>query len=68
MSVAEISNGGELEEAMGKQSLFDKFVHAIKRQPLGAVGAVIVFVLVVLSVFASRVTGFDPVENNFEDM
>lgn len=68
MSVAEISSGGELKEAMGKQSLLDKLVHSIKRQPLGAVGALIVFILVFLSVFASVITGFDPIENNFEDM
>ncbi len=68
MSVAEIGGGAELQEALGKQSLIDKLIHLTKRQPLGAVGAVIVFALVILTVFASVITSIDPVANNFEDM
>ncbi len=68
MSVAEIGGGAELQEALGKQSYLDKLIHLTKRQPLGAVGGVIVFALVILTVFASVITSIDPVANNFEDM
>jgi len=68
MSVAEIGGDVELNEALGKQSLLGKSFHMIRRQPLGTVGAVIVSSLVILTVFASVITGIDPTENNFEHM
>ena len=68
MSVAEIGTGLALEEALGKQSRLHSTLHMIRRQPLGAVGAVILIILLLLSAFAPWITFFDPTDNNFDDM
>ncbi|MDD9902527.1 MAG: ABC transporter permease [Rhodospirillaceae bacterium] len=68
MSTIEISSNVESLDATDGRSAIEKLWHLMQRQPLGAVGAIIVFTLIVLSILAPWVTPYDPVENRFTDM
>ena len=68
MSVAEAGTGTAVQSGAVRQSNLGKFAHLIRRQPLGAIGAVVVLTLILLSILAPWITTFDPIENNFEHM
>ena len=53
---------------MDRRTTVEKILHLVRRQPLGAVGAVIVLTLIVMALLAPWITPFDPVENRFTDM
>ena len=66
MSAADISDGVELE--IGRQTAWARFKDMVRKQPLGAAGALIVVTMIVLAVFADTITAFDPTDNKFPDM
>ena len=58
----------QLEEPEIKLPWYKTQLTNARNHPLGAFGALIVVVMVLMSVFAEVVTTFDPVLNNFEVM
>jgi peptide/nickel transport system permease protein len=66
MSAAEIIDDAEFN--LGRKSAWAKFRELVRKQPLGAVGAVIVLTMVLLAIFVETITVYDPTHNNFEDM
>jgi peptide/nickel transport system permease protein len=68
MSTVEFSPDLAAREAQSGGSTFGKLAALARRQPLGAVGVVIVISLVLLTVFAGVITVYDPVENRFTAM
>jgi peptide/nickel transport system permease protein len=66
MSAVEISN--DEGDILGRESVWTKVRDLVRKQPLGAVGALIVVIMVLLAVFVETITVYDPTENNFEDM
>ena len=56
------------ELAEDRRSLPTKLWDLCKRQPLGAAGALLVFVMIFLAVFANYITPYDPEAASFEHM
>ena len=51
-----------------KKSLLTRLWTLCKRQPLGATGALVVIVMILMAIFAEQLTPYDPVANDFEHM
>lgn len=68
MSTVEFTPGLASQKGAHQLSVLQKLAAMARRQPLGAVGVVIVLTLILLAVFAGVVTAYDPVENHFTKM
>ncbi|NKB57174.1 MAG: ABC transporter permease subunit [Alphaproteobacteria bacterium] len=68
MSAAEVTDGLSLKQAIDTRSPIQKLAGLARRQPLGAVGAVLVLGMIILAVMADVISPFDPTDNNFQDM
>jgi peptide/nickel transport system permease protein len=68
MSVAELPVATDLDELRSQKSFARKSMDLIRKQPLGAAGGLVVIAMIVMAVFATVLTGFDPEENDFEAM
>lgn len=66
MATPEITVTDEFE--IPKRSLGSRAWNLCRRQPLGAAGALVVVVMVVMAVFAPWLSPYDPEANSFEDM
>ena len=67
MAVAELDDRVELGDVI-KRTGWQKFIDLVRHQPLGAVGGVILMVILGVSIFAEIVTVYDPEEINFKHM
>jgi len=68
MTAADIGVGAELDELRSRKTALGTLCDLIRKQPLGAFGAAVVLLMVVMAVFAPFLTNYDPVENNFAHM
>ena len=62
------SDVAAVESLPERQPLGKRLLHTIRRQPLGAAGALIVLLMVVMSIFAEWLTRYHPEANMFEHM
>ena len=58
----------ELDELTDNRSFWEKTKTLSKKNPLGAFGLIVVFVMVFMAVFADVITVHDPVDISFEYM
>ena len=58
----------DFDQLVEKRPLGERFVGLIRRQPLGATGAVTIIFLVLCAVFADFISFYDPEEANFDHM
>ncbi len=63
---SEIGVAGQFEELTEQKNPFWTFFHLIRRQPLGAAGAIIVLVMVVVAALADIIAPYDPVINAYD--
>lgn len=66
--VSESMVEGEIEDLSGDKTWGEVTMAMIRKYPLGAFGAVIVVVMIVLAVFANILSPYDPEANSFEHM
>jgi peptide/nickel transport system permease protein len=59
---------GTIEALPQRPPIGTRLLQVVRRQPLGAAGALIVLLMVVLAVFAGGLTRYDPEANMFEHM
>jgi peptide/nickel transport system permease protein len=57
-----------LEDLRERQTLAHTTLDLIRRQPLGAAGAIVVFGMIILAVFAEYISPYDPEANDFAAM
>ena len=67
-TIAEIKAEAEFDEPVEKNPWPQVLAKLIRKQPLGAAGAVIVVVMILMAAFADFITFYDPELNKFEDM
>ncbi len=58
----------QLEELRDRQGVFKSSLTLLRKQPLGAAGALIVIVKILMAMFAPYITAYDPEQNSFEYM
>ncbi len=68
MTVYEAKVEADVEELAERAPLPTVVAGLIRRQPLGAVGALVVLIMIFLAVFADLIAPYDPEANSFEDM
>ncbi len=68
MTVSEVQLEAAVEEPTERAPLPTVLLRLIRRQPLGAVGALVVLIMIFLAVFADLIAPYDPEANSFEDM
>lgn len=68
MATVEAGVGSELEQLRSQKTVFEKTVDTIKKQPLGAIGFLVVILMIVMAIFAEFLTKYDPVANDFAAM
>ena len=66
--VSEVPLESEIEELADKGAWYAVATDLIRNQPLGAAGAVVVFVMIFTAIFADIITPYDPELNAFEFM
>ena len=65
---SEIQVEAEFEEYAEKAPLTTVVLDLMRRKPLGAAGALIVIVMILMAVFANLLTSYDPTANSFAEM
>ena len=68
MAVSEVQVEAAVEGFAERAPLATVVLGLIRRQPLGAAGALIVIIMILMAAFAEFVAPYDPIANNFEDM
>ncbi len=68
MSIAELQVEADIETFADKDPWYRVAIELTRRQPLGAAGALIVVVMVLMAVFADFIAPYDPVMTAFEKM
>lgn len=68
MATLDVDSASDLNELRSKKTLVQKSQDMIRKQPLGAVGAVVVLTMVLAAVFADYIVPYDPELNDFEVM
>jgi peptide/nickel transport system permease protein len=68
MAVSEVQVEAAVEAFAERAPLATVVLGLIRRQPLGAAGALIVIIMILMAAFAEFVAPYDPIVNNFEDM
>jgi len=58
----------QLEDLRDRQGVFKSSLTLLRKQPLGAAGALIVIVMILMAIFAPYITAYDPEQNSFEYM
>jgi peptide/nickel transport system permease protein len=56
------------EEVVDRRPILTRIGSAAKRQPLGAAGLMVVFIMIFAAIFAEQIAPYDPEENDFEAM
>jgi|TARA_B100000315_G_scaffold258220_1_gene309576 peptide/nickel transport system permease protein len=65
---SEVQVEAEFEEYAEKAPLTTVVLELMRRKPLGAAGALIVIVMILMAVFANLLTSYDPTANSFAEM
>jgi peptide/nickel transport system permease protein len=68
MATLDVDSASELNELRSRKTWVQKSQDMIRKQPLGAVGAVVVLTMVLAAVFADYIVPYDPELNDFEVM
>ena len=68
MAVSEVQVEIAVEEIAERTSLPSAVLGLIRRQPLGAAGAFIVIIMILMATLANFIAPFDPIGNNFAKM
>lgn len=68
MATLDVDSASELDELRSRKTLVQKSLDLIRKQPLGAVGAVVVLTMILAAVFADYIVPYDPELNDFEVM
>ena len=64
MSIAEVQVAAEIETFAYKDHLYSVALYQIKGYPLGAAGAFIVLIMILMALFAELIAPFDPELNS----
>ena len=67
-TTTQVAVESQLEELRDRPGLIARTIELIRKQPVGAFGALIVVVMILMAVFAQVLTNFDPEANAFEHM
>ncbi len=67
-TVEETQVHAEVEELFDQRSWWERAKEMARKNPLGAFGAAVVLLMIILAVFAQQLTFFDPESNSFETM
>ncbi|MGD9827974.1 MAG: ABC transporter permease, partial [Hyphomicrobiaceae bacterium] len=67
-TTSEVAVAADIEELTAKRSFWQSLMRTARKQPVGAVGAVLVLLMVIAAVFAPVLSSYDPTANNFADM
>ena len=68
MSIAEVQVEAEIETFAEKDHWYSIALDLIKRKPLGAAGAFVVMLMILMALFAELIAPYDPELNNYEFM
>ncbi len=68
MTVSEVNVEAAVEQPIERAPLLTVLLGLVRRQPLGAIGALIVVVMIFMAVFADVIAPYDPEANSFENM
>ncbi len=68
MTVSEVHVEAAVEQPIERAPLLTVLLGLVRRQPLGAIGALIVVVMIFMAVFADVIAPYDPEANSFENM
>jgi peptide/nickel transport system permease protein len=68
MATVDVDAASELIELRSRKSTLEKVGILIRKQPLGAVGLILVVAMVVMAVFADYISPYDPELNDFAAM
>ncbi|MEC8395563.1 MAG: hypothetical protein VX003_11945, partial [SAR324 cluster bacterium] len=68
MSIAEAQVEAEIETFDDKDPWYSVALDLIKRKPLGAAGAFVVMLMILMALFAELIAPYDPELNNYEFM
>ncbi|MGI9524686.1 MAG: ABC transporter permease [Hyphomicrobiaceae bacterium] len=58
----------QLEDLRDRSSTFKQFMRFLRKQPLGSAGLLVVFVMILVAIFAPYLSTLDPEANSFETM
>ena len=67
-AISEVAVEAKFEDLEDKKPFGQVVLQLIRRKPLGAAGAMIVIVMILMAVFANVLTPYDPVANSFASM
>ncbi len=67
-TVEETQAHADIEELFDKRSWGERAIDMTRKNPLGAMGGLLVVLMIILAVFANYLTPFHPEENSFEHM
>ena len=68
VAISEVRVESETESLSDKRPIGRVVLSLMRRKPLGAAGAIIVVVMILMAIFANFVAPYDPVANSFADM
>ena len=68
MAVSEVQVEAAIEEIAKRTPLPSAVLGLIRRQPLGAAGAFIVIIMILMAALANFIAPYDPIGNNFANM
>ena len=68
VAISEARVEAETETLTDKKPIGRVVLNLMRRKPLGAAGAVIVIIMILMAIFANLVAPYDPVANSFADM
>lgn len=66
--ISEVQVNARFEEPTEKKPVTSVVLNLMRRNPLGAAGALIVIVMILMAIFADVLSPYDPVANSFADM
>lgn len=67
-TTSEVRVEAAVEDLSPKRSIFSVMGELVRKQPVGAVGAIIVLTMIIMAMFAPYLTPYDPEANSFENM
>lgn len=67
-TVEETQAHADIEELFDQRSWGERGMEMMRKNPLGAMGGLLVLLMIVLAIFANFLTPFDPESNSFEHM
>ena len=68
VTTSEVRVESQIEELQEKRPIMVVIKGLLRKEPVGAAGALIVLAMIIMAVFAPVLTGYDPELNSFEHM